>query len=370
MYVCGITPYDATHLGHAATYVAFDLLHRAWRDAGHAVQYAQNVTDVDDPLLERAARDQVPWLALAQDQTDLFRDDMTALRVLPPTTYVGVIESIPLVVALILRLQEQRATYALGGDRYFRVLADRRFGSVANLDTDHMVALFAERGGDPDRPGKLEALDSLLWQARRPGEPGWPSPFGEGRPGWHVECTAIALDHLGMGFDVQGGGSDLAFPHHEMCASVAQAATGEHPFARLYAHAGMVGLGGEKMSKSLGNLVLVSRLRADGTDPRVVRLALMAHHYRDDWDWTPADLAAAATRLQRWQDAVARPTGPAADVVLADVRAALADDLAAPRAMRVVDRWAEDARRYGGDDPSAPGLVRDLVDALLGVDLA
>jgi L-cysteine:1D-myo-inositol 2-amino-2-deoxy-alpha-D-glucopyranoside ligase len=369
LYVCGITPYDATHLGHAATYVAFDLLLRAWRDAGHTVRYAQNVTDVDDPLLERAARDGIAWEKLADVQVDLFRDDMQALRVLPPDDYVGAVESIPLVVDLVQRLRAQGAVYELAGDHYFQVVADRRFGSVANLDTETMVRTFGERGGDPDRAGKREPLDPVLWLARRDGEPWWPSPLGDGRPGWHVECAAIALCHLGTAFDVQGGGSDLAFPHHEMCASIAQAATESYPFARLYAHAGMVGLDGAKMSKSQGNLVFVSRLRDEGADPMAVRLALLAHHYRDDWEWTAQDLPAATDRLARWRDAVGRAAGPPADVTLADVRAALADDLDAPRALRCVDRWAAETRLGRGDDPVAPGLVGHLVDALLGVAL-
>ena len=289
MYVCGITPYDATHMGHAATYVAFDLLLRAWRDSGHDVHYVQNVTDVDDPLLVRASQTGIAWDDLATREIDLFREDMSALRVVSPQQYVGAVESIPLVVKYVKLLQAAGAVYDVDGDLYFRVHSDKRFGAVSSYDQDKMLAVFAERGGDPERPGKEDPLDCLLWQSARPGEPSWETELGSGRPGWHIECAAIALENLDQPLDVQGGGSDLVFPHHEMGASEAHVATGSWPYARAYVHAGMVGLDGEKMSKSKGNLVFVSRLRADGRDPAAIRLALLAHHYRSDWerpDWS------------------------------------------------------------------------------------
>ncbi|MFD0905789.1 cysteine--1-D-myo-inosityl 2-amino-2-deoxy-alpha-D-glucopyranoside ligase, partial [Actinomadura sediminis] len=305
MYVCGITPYDATHLGHANTYLAFDLVNRVWRDLGHDVHYVQNATDVDDPLLERARETGEDWRDLADREIELFRADMTALRILPPDRYIGAVEAIPLVVEMIEKLRGRDAAYDVDGDVYFPVAADPAFGKVSRLTRAEMAPLFAERGGDPDRPGKRDPLDALLWLRRRPDEPGWDSPFGEGRPGWHVECSAISVEYLGMGFDVEGGGSDLAFPHHEMSASHAQVATGERPHARAYVHAGMVGLDGEKMSKSRGNLVFVSKLRESGADPMAIRLALLARHYRSDWEWTGAQLDGAAERLARWRAAVA-----------------------------------------------------------------
>ncbi|RMI44599.1 cysteine--1-D-myo-inosityl 2-amino-2-deoxy-alpha-D-glucopyranoside ligase [Streptomyces triticirhizae] len=370
LYVCGITPYDATHMGHAATYTAFDLVQRIWLDSGRQVEYVQNVTDVDDPLLERAEATGEPWTELAERETALFREDMTALRMLPPDHYVGAVEAIPRIVPLIERLREAGAAYDVDGDTYFSVASDARFGSVAGLDAATMRELSAERGGDPDRPGKKNPLDPLLWRAARPGEPSWDgASLGAGRPGWHVECVAIALDHLGMGFDIQGGGSDLAFPHHEMGASHARVLTGTHPYAHAYVHAGMVGYEGEKMSKSKGNLVLVSQLRRDHWDPAAIRLALLAHHYRADWEWTDDVLGAAVARLARWRHAVSRPDGPPADALVAEVRAALANDLDAPAALRAVDRWAEAQDRDGGDDPGAPGVVSRAVDALLGVAL-
>jgi L-cysteine:1D-myo-inositol 2-amino-2-deoxy-alpha-D-glucopyranoside ligase len=361
LYVCGITPYDATHLGHAATYLAFDLLQRQWLDRGLDVVYTQNVTDVDDPLLERANDTGQDWAELAERETQLFRDDMQALGMLAPRHYIGAVESIDLVVGLIERLGD--SVYSVDGDLYFDVHADPDFGQVSGLSDDQMVAVFGERGGDPDRPGKKHPLDCLLWQAPRDGEPSWDSRLGPGRPGWHIECAAIALEHLGTDFDVQGGGSDLVFPHHEMSASEATVATGE-PFAQAYVHAGMVALDGEKMSKSKGNLELVSRLRETGHDPMAIRLALLAHHYRSDWEWTDDELTAAESRLKAWRDAVARPTTPAAEELTLRVRAALADDVDAPAALGAIDSWAT---AEGKDDGGAE--VGTVIDALLGVRL-
>ncbi|MCZ7430420.1 cysteine--1-D-myo-inosityl 2-amino-2-deoxy-alpha-D-glucopyranoside ligase [Streptomyces sp. WMMC1477] len=370
LYVCGITPYDATHLGHAATYNAFDLVQRVWLDTKRQVHYVQNVTDIDDPLLERAVATGQDWTEIAERETALFREDMTALRMLPPRHYIGAVESIPSIVPMIEKLLEAGAAYELDGDVYFSVETDPHFGGVSGLDAATMRALSAERGGDPERPGKKNPLDPMLWVAARDGEPHWDGKsLGPGRPGWHIECVAIALDHLGMGFDVQGGGSDLAFPHHEMGASHAQSLTGEHPFAQTYVHAGMVGLHGEKMSKSRGNLVFVSTLRRDGTDPAAIRLALLAHHYRADWEYTDAVLDAAVARLGRWRSAVSRPDGPPAEALVEEMRTALADDLDAPAALAAVDRWAEAQHAGGGTDEGAPGLVSRAVDALLGVAL-
>ncbi len=369
MYVCGITPYDATHLGHAATYLAYDVLQRVLRDAGHDVVYVQNVTDVDDPLLERANRDGEDWRELAERETERFRGDMEALRILPPAHYVGAVEAIPLITKLIERIAELGAAYDVDGDLYFSVAAAPRFGEVGSLPHAQMVALAASNGGDPERPGKKDPLDALLWRGEREGEPAWGSPFGPGRPGWHVECAAIALEYLGDTIDVQGGGSDLVFPHHECGAAHAEVATGAWPFARAYVHAAMVAYQGEKMSKSLGNLVFISALRDGGAEPDAIRLALLAHCYREPWEWTDDELASATDRLECWRDAVSRPAGPPAEAVLERVRERLADDLDTPTALLAVDRWAREAVTTGGRDETAPRLVRDLVDALLGVRL-
>jgi L-cysteine:1D-myo-inositol 2-amino-2-deoxy-alpha-D-glucopyranoside ligase len=425
LYACGITPYDATHIGHAATYTAWDLLVRAWLDASpetqetpddpehpglprFAVIYVQNVTDVDDPLLERAARDGEDWRELADRETQRYRDDMEALRLLPPTHLIGAVEALPVIERFNARLADRGALYGVDEDVYFARSADPRFGALSGpgtacgYDLAEMADIAARRGGDPGRPGKKDPLDVLVWRAERPGEPSWDSRFGPGRPGWHVECAAIATDYLGTTFDVQAGGSDLIFPHHEMSASHARVAfgPGQGAFARVYVHAGLVSYLGEKMSKSLGNLVFVSRLLADGVDPMAVRLALLAHHYRSDWEWTDEALADGAARLARWRAALAhaeaaaspgRPPGQdpgdlvtgfsapgtapasAADLVLAGVRARLRDDLDAPGALVVVDRWADsllaEAPGITSRDAAGARLVRDTVDALLGVSL-
>ena len=378
MYVCGITPYDATHLGHAATYLTFDLIQRLWLDLGHEVHYVQNVTDVDDPLFERANRDGLDWRELAAREVSLFRDDMTALRVLSPREYVAATEAVAEVVELVEKMLASGAAYVVGQDGqeapypdvYYRADATLQFGYESGYDRDTMLQLFAERGGDPDRPGKTDQLDALLWRAARPGEPSWPSPFGAGRPGWHVECAAIALSRIGSGLDIQGGGSDLIFPHHEFTAAHAECVSGERRFARHYVHAGMIGLDGHKMSKSRGNLVLVSGLRAQGVEPSAIRLGLLAGHYRADRDWSADVLEAASERLYRWRTATTSPAGPDAADVIARLRRYLADDLDTPKALAALDGWVTDALEYGGHDPGAPRAVATAVDALLGVDLS
>jgi L-cysteine:1D-myo-inositol 2-amino-2-deoxy-alpha-D-glucopyranoside ligase len=428
MYACGITPYDSTHIGHAATYNAWDLLVRAWLDAGHEVIYVQNVTDVDDPLLERADRDGEDWRELAARQVVRYRGDMETLRMIPPDYLIGAVEAIPLIERFTGWLADRGALYDLDGDVYFARSSDPAFGSLSGLSPEAMLELSAERGGDPGRPGKKDPLDALVWLAARPGEPSWPSPHGRGRPGWHVECAAIATEYLGKVFDLQVGGSDLIFPHHEMSASHARVAlTGASgpAFGRRYAHAGMVRLGGEKMSKSLGNLVFVSELTAAGVPSAVIRLALDAHHYRGAWDWTDAGLTEARQRLDRWRSAVQAATGDDAALagtvlagnvlagnvlagnvlagnvlagnvlagnVLTEMRERLADDLDAPGALAAVDRWADavlaDAVPAGtvhagtvhagtvhagtvhaGTVHAGGELIRAAVDALLGIEL-
>ena len=363
MYVCGITPYDATHLGHAATYVAFDLLGRAWRSAGHEVRYVQNVTDVDDPLLERAEATGEDWVALAERETELFRTDMEALRVIAPDAYVGAVEAIPLVVTMVQRLQRAGAAYDVDGDLYFSVAADPSFGEVSGWDRAQMLTVFGERGGDPDRPGKKDPLDCLLWQAARPGEPSWDSPMGPGRPGWHIECAAIALRHLGPLIDINGGGSDLIFPHHELSAAEAGVVTGTWPFAQAFVHQGMVGYQGEKMSKSRGNLVFVSRLRRDGVDPMAIRIALLAHEPGSDWEWYDDEIGLAQSRLARWREALNRPSAAPAQPTVDRLRAELVDGLRTPEALHLVDQWTG----TDGVDQDAPRQMTAAIDALLGV---
>ncbi|GAA4354891.1 cysteine--1-D-myo-inosityl 2-amino-2-deoxy-alpha-D-glucopyranoside ligase [Angustibacter luteus] len=381
LYVCGITPYDATHLGHAATYVTFDVVQRVWRDNGHAVHYVQNVTDVDDPLLERAERDGVDWRDLARQEIALFHEDMTALAVLPPDDYVSVVDSVGEIATDVRALVAAGAAYGVDvpdgeaaegalQDVYYDVASQPRFGAVSSWTREQMLEVYAERGGDPDRPGKKDALDALLWRAARPGEPSWDGgSLGPGRPGWHVECSTIAVRRLGMSFDLQGGGTDLVFPHHEMSAAHAASLTGEWPFARSYVHQAMVGLDGHKMSKSRGNLVLVSALRRAGVDPMAIRLALLDHHYRTDWFYTDAVLANAQQRLDRWRAALSRDGGPDASQTLQHVRECLSDDLRTPDALAAVDRWADQQLNRGGDEIGAPGVLARALDAVLGVRL-
>ncbi|MGH3662159.1 MAG: cysteine--1-D-myo-inosityl 2-amino-2-deoxy-alpha-D-glucopyranoside ligase, partial [Micromonosporaceae bacterium] len=332
--------------------------------------------DIDDPLLERAERDGEDWVVLAMRETALFREDMEKLRLLPPQHYVGAVESIPDIVRQIERLLQKGAAYQIGddsGDVYFDVAAAPRFGYESRYDRELMLTLSAERGGDPEREGKRDPLDPLLWRGARPGEPAWPATLGPGRPGWHIECAVIALRLLGEQIDVQGGGSDLIFPHHECSAAHAETLTDRHPFARAYVHAGMIGLDGEKMSKSKGNLVFVSRLRGDQqgekVDPMAIRLALMSGHYRVDRSWTDDVLKAGQTRLGRWREAVSRPAGPDGAALTQQLRERLADDLDTPGALAAMDQWAHATLAGAGDDPEAPGLAAAAVDALLGVDL-
>ncbi|MFD1506838.1 cysteine--1-D-myo-inosityl 2-amino-2-deoxy-alpha-D-glucopyranoside ligase [Georgenia yuyongxinii] len=385
LYVCGITPYDATHLGHANTYVGFDLLVRAWRDAGREVQYVQNVTDIDDPLLERAAQTGQDWHELAQSQIELYRTDMAALRVLAPTHLVGAVEAIPLVVDAVEQMLAEGHAYRVDlpagaggnepglGDVYANVTDDSLFGTGVGMSWDDMLKVFAENGGDPDRAGKHNPLDPLLWRRTRPGEPDWDgATLGRGRPGWHIECACIAMEHLTGVVEVQGGGRDLVFPHHEMSESHLRVLTEQPAPVMLHVHGGMVGYHGEKMSKSRGNLVLVSELLAQGTDPMAVRLVLLGHHFREDWEYTDADLTEATARLSRWRTAMHQAQGPEAQTLLTRVRAAMADDLDALAAVQAVDEWVDAALAGAGAGSSemsqaAPELARRVVDALLGV---
>ena len=370
LYVCGITPYDATHLGHAATYLAYDTVNRLLRDAGIPVDYVQNVTDVDDPLLERATRTGVDWRELAESQIELFRGDMQALRIIPPEHYVGVVESVDEIAAAVARLLGDGVAYWIDSpdaapDLYFDLAAAEELspwhlGQESGLGRPVMLALFAERGGDPDRPGKRDPLDPLLWRAARDGEPSWDSVIGAGRPGWHIECSVIGLHHLRSPITLNGGGSDLAFPHHELSAAHSAALTGID-WSHAYSHAGMVAYQGEKMSKSLGNLVLVSKLVAAGSDPRAIRLALLSQRYRSDWEWTDAHLAQAGERLSRWKGWAEAAAGE--DTRLLELlRTRLADDLDTPGAISLID-----AEIAAGRAPSTVAIA--AIDALLGIRL-
>ncbi len=372
MYVCGITPYDATHLGHAATYLTFDLINRYLRATGSEVKYVQNITDIDDPLLERAVRDGLDWQDLAHQQIDLFRSDMEHLRVIPPAHYIGAVEAIPLVVQAIDDLSSESSIYSVDTDKYFSVHSDSRFGSRSHLSQEEMLSIFSERGGDPSRAGKKDPLDCLVWMSQRPNEPGWESTFGIGRPGWHIECTAIALKYLDPTdldetlIDIQGGGSDLIFPHHEMCAAQAHVLTGKE-LASSYVHTGMIGLDGEKMSKSRGNLVFVSKLIAAGKDPMAIRWALMSDHYRSDRMWSDSLLKTAEEQLHQLRIAINAQNSAPTDEVISSLIAALSDDLDTPQVIAILQKWSADTLA-GGTGGSTDDLQFAL-DGLLGLNL-
>lgn len=370
MYVCGITPYDATHLGHAATYLTFDLINRYLRATGAEVRYVQNITDIDDPLLERAKRDDVDWAELAHSQIDLFRCDMQALRVIPPSSYIGAVEAIPLVTQAISALQEKHSIYQVDTDLYFKVLSDPNFGQRSHYSQEQMLTIFSERGGDPQRIGKIDPLDCLVWMSQRPNEPGWDSPFGKGRPGWHIECTAIALRYLAPVdsdetlIDIQGGGSDLIFPHHEMCAAQAQVLSGK-PLAKAYVHSGMIGLDGEKMSKSKGNLVFVSKLVAQGRDPMAIRWALMKNHYTSDRMWTDQQLVEAEQEVAELRAALSQESIPPTHQLVASILVALSNDLDTPAVLRELNTWVKESNNQSGTESS--GNLINVLDSLLGI---
>jgi len=371
LYVCGITPYDATHIGHAATYLAFDTLVRLWIDAGLDVNYAQNTTDVDDPLLERANDRGLDWRALADNQTDLYRGDMESLGVIPPDHFIAVTEVIDPMADAVATLLERGIGYRLEGDPFADVyfdsaaasrFSDWRLGDESRLDEATMLEFSALRGGDPDRPGKRDPLDPLLWRGARPGEPRWSTVVGTGRPGWHIECSVIAARHLALPATVNGGGIDLVFPHHEFSAGHTAALTGEH-LAGIYAHTCLVSYQGEKMSKSLGNLVFVSELVAAGRDPRAVRLAILGQHHRVPWEWTEDLLTEAEERLARWTGwAAGAPAGLARDNALDELRRILSNDLDTAGALELIDARISDGT--AADEVSVAAI-----DALLGVRL-
>ncbi len=368
IYVCGITPYDSTHCGHAATYITFDLIHRYLKSAGATVNFIENITDIDDPLLERANRDGQDWHELAENQIDLFRSDMVALHVLPPTSYIGAIESMSEVFKQIAVLQAANLTYEIDGDLYLSIAECP--GALENLpfSLEESLRIFKERGGDPDRVGKKHPLDTLLWLKGRPNEPAWESPFGAGRPGWHIECAAIALKYASgnpkFTLTIQGGGSDLIFPHHYM-SGVQGRNLVNREFAEIYTHTGMIGLAGEKMSKSKGNLVFVSTLLAEGVDPVVIRVNLMQDRYRDDRMWSGTGLARAEEKVLRIRSALSREEVAPTKPLINEIISALSSDLDTPKVFELVDRWCFDTE--AGQSGGSAGEIARAFDALLGL---
>lgn len=368
IYVCGITPYDSTHLGHAATYLAFDLINRYQSLSGRSLNFVENVTDIDDPLLERAKRDNSNWEQLADTQTQLFKSDMSALRIIPPNNLVKVTESMAIIEDFIKKLDSQGYVYEISGDYYFSV---EQFLSGLPVSISEAVKIFAERGGDPHRQGKKHQLDPLVWSANTEGEPGWESSFGFGRPGWHIECTAIACKYLDKDSNnpilhVQGGGSDLIFPHHFMSAQIVRAAYGRD-FSQYFVHAAMIGLDGEKMSKSKGNLVFVSKLLSAGVDPMAIRWALLQGHYQKDREWSDNLLSESEVQIATVRRALAQSEVSDSKELIVGIIADLSNNLDTPSALKRLLLWSEQSINAGSINQS--GLVSRSIDALLGLAL-
>jgi cysteinyl-tRNA synthetase len=290
IYVCGVTPYDTTHLGHAFTFLTYDVLVRYLRYQGYNVTYVQNVTDIDDDILRKSGELGMDWRELGRRETEQYLSDMRALNAVDFDHYVAATDHIPQMVENIQALLDAGVAYEVNGSVYFSVAKDPEFGKLSHLPHAEMLPIANERGNKPDDPNKQDPLDFLLWQAGIPGEPTWESPWGRGRPGWHIECSAMSRHYLGDQIDIHGGGYDLIFPHHEAEIAQAETITGCKPFVRFWMHAAMVDYQGEKMSKSLGNLVYVKELlKTYSAD--AVRLCLLQHHYREPWEFVDEEMA-------------------------------------------------------------------------------
>ena len=367
MYVCGITPYDATHLGHAFTYLCFDVLIRRLEDLGHEVKMVRNVTDVDDSILAKAKEIDVDYLELGLSETAQFRDDIKALDLRPAVAEPTVTGSINEIVSLISQLAEKGHTYTVDGTTFFDVTTFSDFGKISGYDEPTMISFANERGANTEDERLRNPLDFILWQKSEEGEPSWDSPFGPGRPGWHIECSAMAMSELGPTIDLHGGGDDLIFPHHE-CETAQSVAANNSPFARHWMHVGMVAYKGEKMSKSLGNLVFVRDLKAEH-DPRAIRLALLSHHYRGGFEWFDGDIDKGEAMLKRMLEAASCSHGPDSENLLNEVREAIDDDMDLPKACQLIDDFAKRTIEGEGDDSHAKtGLTQAA--AILGVDLS
>lgn len=368
IYVCGITPYDATHLGHAATYVAFDLINRYQHLAGNRLDFVENITDIDDPLLVRAKRDSIDWKVLAENQIDLFLTDMTALRVIPPNNLVTVTSSMKIIEDFITLLDQRGFLYQIENDHYFSV---ERFLEDMPLSSDEAIKIFSERGGDPERAGKRHPLDPVVWMAHQGDDPSWESKFGLGRPGWHVECTAIAVHYLDSAnadpiIQIQGGGSDLIFPHHYMSEQIVRAAYGRG-FANNYVHSAMIHLDGEKMSKSKGNLVFVSKLLSRGIDPMVIRWALLSGHYQQDRSWSDELLQKSTSEVSLLRSALAQSEVAETKELIQSIISDLANNLDTPASLNRLIAWAKSSQSSPKVNES--GLVSRGIDSLLGLAL-
>jgi L-cysteine:1D-myo-inositol 2-amino-2-deoxy-alpha-D-glucopyranoside ligase len=372
LYVCGITPYDSAHLGHAFTYHVFDVITRRLRAGGLGVRSIRNITDCDDDIFRTARRRGVDHAVLVAEQVARFDAEMASIDILPVDAAPYASRHVPAMVDWISRLAAANFAYAREGWVYFDVSAFDRYGDLSRLGRDRMLVLSRERGGDPSDPRKDDPLDFVLWQPSLPDEPAWDAPWGEGRPGWHIECSVLAREFHPDGVDLHGGGEDLVYPHHE--SEIAQAeAVGPHPFARHWVHVAMVGLDGTKMSKSLGNLVFVHDL-LHSAPPAAIRLLFAAHHHRHRWDYHAGLLDQAAARLRAYRAACASDARFDPESAAALERAffeRLDDDLDTPGALRLLDEAVAELRGGHGAGVRPAALVPRLLDIVgAGLGLA
>jgi len=374
IYVCGVTPYDTTHIGHAFTFLTFDILVRYLRFLGHRVTYVQNVTDIDDDILRKSREVGMAWDELARVETEKYVQDMRDLNALEPDHFVRATDHINDMIAIIEQLLEKGFAYEVNGSVYFSVDRDEEFGKLSHLPREEMLPIANERGNNPDDPNKRDPLDFVLWQAAQPGEPTWDSPWGPGRPGWHIECTAMATRYLGPRIDIHGGGADLVFPHHECEIAQSENATGLEPFARFWMHVGMVRYQGEKMSKSLGNLVLVRDVLNDYSAD-AIRLYLFSHHYRSAWEYRDDELDEWAQLADDLREAANFPAvGIEEEVDVSVYREqflnALDDDLDTPSAIKALREIGQAILEAPEEDDArqAQKTLREL-SGLLGLTL-
>lgn len=369
MYVCGVTPYDTSHLGHARVGVVYDTLVRYLRSQGLEVRYVQNVTDVDDPLFERARRDGVDWRDLAEQQTRRYLESMARLNVAPPTHYVRASSVIPQMIRVIERLIALGHAYVRNGAVYYRIATQPDFGAIAHADRATLLRMANEMGNHPDDPNKIDPLDFVLWQPSAPDEPAWESPWGPGRPGWHIECSTMATEYLGPQVDIHGGGADLIFPHHACEIAQAEPVTGVRPFVRCWMHTGLVALGGIKMSKSLGNMVFVDDVLRQYS-PAALRLAILSYPYRQDFEYSEEAVRRAEAQLGRVRAVLAaqgqQPLDPAP--YRARFMAALEEDFQTPVAIAVLLELADALHEADGGSPEARQQLRAMLD-LLGLQI-
>jgi L-cysteine:1D-myo-inositol 2-amino-2-deoxy-alpha-D-glucopyranoside ligase len=341
MYVCGITPYDTTHLGHAFTYMSFDVLKRVLQSQDYQVTYVQNVTDIDDDILKRAKKLDQDWKELGKFWTEKFLRDLKALNIQMPDHYVKATETIPTIIKIITTLETKGYAYENKGNVYFRIQNDSEYGKLSKYREKQMIKLSKERGADPNDPLKEHPLDFIMWQKSLPDEPYWEAKWSKGRPGWHIECSAMIYKYLYNNIDIHGGGTDLIFPHHESEIAQSEQFTGVKPFVNYWMHTGAVGYEGEKMSKSLGNLIMISDLlktySANG-----IRYLLLSHHYREPWEYKEEELKSSEQKISEFKSILHdKTTEKINDKVLNEFNDALQNDLNTPAALQLMNKTFE-----------------------------